>query len=113
VSRKARGALRFHRLQHFEDAEDAALPSPRLHFRADGFVERKNRDAVEMRKADVTERRRDASGLIELGRLAHRLARVNKEVDRKILLLIEQRRRSLPSRLYAFQSICLKSSPGV
>ena len=79
---EARGALRFHRLQHFEDAEDAALPSPRLHFRADDLVEWKNRDAVEMREADVTERRGDASGLVELGRLAHRLARVDKEVDR-------------------------------
>ena len=64
-----RGARGLHRFEHFEHAEDAALAAAGLHFLPDDLVERQHRDAIEMREADVTERGRDASRLIELGRL--------------------------------------------
>src|SRR5262249_44365123 len=88
-----------HLLEHLEDAEDTSLPSPWLYFLADDAIERQDRDAIEMGQTDVAERRRDAARLIELRRLAHRLARIDEEINRKVLLLVEQSQEQLAESL--------------
>jgi hypothetical protein len=85
-----RGALGFHSLEQFEDAEDAALATARLRLVAKFHVERKNGHAIEVRQADVTQGRGDPPRLIELPGLAHRLAAVDEEIDRQVLLFVEQ-----------------------
>ena len=54
------------------------------------FVKGEDRQPIEMRETDVAERRGEPSRQIELRRFGHRAAGVDHDVDRQVLLLVEQ-----------------------
>ena len=61
-----------------------------LRLAAERATERENGDAIQMREADVAQRGRNPARLVELGRLGHRSRRVDEQIDRQVLLLVEQ-----------------------
>ena len=66
------------------------LPRPGDDSRPSPLAERQDRQPIEMREPDVAERRRDPPRHVELRRLRHRSAGVEHQVDRQILLLVEE-----------------------
>ena len=85
-----RVAGRLHLLEQVEDAKDPALAAARHRFVVQAGAERQNRHAIQVREADVAEPGDDASRLVEFRRLDHRPAGVEKQVDRQVLLFVEQ-----------------------
>ena len=66
-----------------------------------------------MREANVAERRRNPPRLIEFRWFGHGARRIDEQIDRQVLFLVEQPEQQPVQALCAFQSMCRKSSPGV
>ena len=80
----------FERLEHREHREDAASAASGRNLAGQRRAERQNGHAIEVDESDVAERRGQSSRLIEFGVGGHRTARIEKQVDRQVLFLIEQ-----------------------
>ena len=62
-------------------------------------AERNDRQAIEVREADVAQRGGNAPRHVELGRLGHRAADIEHQVNRQVALFVEETKQQAVERL--------------
>src|SRR5262245_11294266 len=84
------GAIGLEALEHLEHRKNARPAATWDRFLTESSAERQNGHAVEVNQADVAQCGRNSLRLVELPLARHRSAGIEEEVDRKVLLFVEQ-----------------------